>query len=179
MSVTRIASRYAKSLLDLAIEQGKLDTVVEDIKTFSGAIAQRDLHLLMKSPIVHGSKKQEIFTQIFSGKLDELTMGFFKIAISKGREMFLPEMAAEFLDQYKVMKEVSTVKLTTAQPLSEAAVEAIKAKLLGSDLTEKSVEIETAVDADLIGGFVVQVGDKLVDASVAHQLKQAAKAIAE
>lgn len=179
MSVTRIASRYAKSLLDLAVEQGKLDTVVEDVKTFSGAIAHRDLHLLLKSPIVHGSKKQEIFKEIFGGKLDPLTMGFFEIAIRKGREMFLPEMAGEFMEQYKVLKEISTVTITTAQPLSASALEAIKAKLLGSDLTKKSVEIETAVDADLIGGFLVQVGDKLVDASVAHQLKQAAKAIAE
>jgi len=179
MSVIRIASRYAKSLLDLAKEQGSLDTVVEDIKTFNGATQNRDLYLLLKSPIVKGSKKLEIFKTIFDGKLDKLTMAFMDIVIRKGRESLLPEIGAEFLNQYKALNKVSAVKLTTAQPITDTALEAIKAKLLGSTITDESVEIETAVDESLIGGFVVQVGDKLVDASVAHKLREVAKAIAE
>jgi len=179
MSVIRIASRYAKSLLELAKDQGKLDTVVEDIKTFNGATQNRDLFLLLKSPIVKGSKKLEIFKSIFDGKIDELTMAFMDIVIRKGREAYLPEMGAEFLNQYKALNKVSTVTLTTAQPISETALEAIKAKLLGSDITEESLDITTAVDESLIGGFVVQVGDKLVDASVAHKLREMAKVIAE
>jgi len=177
MSVTRIASRYAKSLLDLAVEQGNLDTVLEDIKTFSGAAKNRDLYLLLKSPIVKGSKKMEIFKAIFEGKLDKLTMAFFDIILRKGREMYLPEIATEFMEQYKSLHKVSTVKLTTAQPISDASLDAIKSKLLGSDVTEESVQIETSVDESLIGGFVVQVGDKLVDASVAHKLKEMAKVL--
>jgi len=179
MSVIRIASRYAKSLLDLAKEQGKLDAVVEDIKTFNGATQNRDLFLLLKSPIVKGSKKLEIFKSIFDGKLDQLTMSFMDIVIRKGRESFLPEIGAEFLNQYKALNKVSTVKLTTAQPISDTALEAIKAKLLGSNITEESLEITTALDEDLIGGFVVQVGDKLVDASVAYKLREMAKVIGE
>jgi len=177
MSVTRIASRYAKSLLDLAVEQGNLDTVVEDIKTFAGAAKNRDLYLLLKSPIVKGSKKMDIFKAIFDGKLDKLTMAFFDIILRKGRETYLPEIADEFIEQYKQLHKVSTVKLTTAQPISDTALEAIKAKLLGSTVTKESVQIETDVDESLIGGFVVQVGDKLVDASVAHKLKEMAKVI--
>ena len=179
MSVTRIASRYAKSLLDLAKEQGKLEAVVEDIKTFNGATQNRDLFLLLKSPIVNGSKKLDIFKAIFDGKLDKLTMAFMDIVIKKGREAYLPEIATEFMQQYKTLNKVSTVTLTTAQPISDTALESIKAKLLGSDITDESVEIETAVDESLIGGFVVQVGDKLVDASVAHKLREMAKVIAE
>lgn len=179
MSVTRIASRYAKSLLDLAVEQGSLETVVEDVKTFGSAVEQRDLYLLLKSPIVKGSKKKEILHAIFDGKLDKLTIAFFDVILRKGREMYLPEVAAEFMDQYRDLKKISTVKLTTAQPISAEALEAIKAKLLGSDITMESVQIETDVDADLIGGFVVQIGDKLVDASVAHQLSEMRKEIVE
>lgn len=179
MSVTRIASRYAKSLLELAKEQGSLEKVLEDVKTFNGAAKNKDLFLLLKSPIVKGSKKQEIFKAIFDGKLDKLTMAFMDIVIRKGREAFLPEIGVEFLNQYKAINKVSTVTLTTAQPISDSVLEGIKSKLLGTDITEDSVEIETAVDENLIGGFVVQVGDKLVDASVAHKLREVAKVIAE
>lgn len=179
MSVIRIASRYAKSLLDLAKEQGNLDAVVEDIKSFNQVAKNRDFFLMLKSPIVNADKKAGVLNAIFDGKVDKLTMAFLDIVLRKGRESYLPEIATEFMEQYKTLKKVSTVKLTTAQPITDAALEAIKAKLLGSDITQESLQIETAVDADLIGGFVVQVGDKLVDASVAHKLREMAKVIAE
>jgi len=78
MSVTRIASRYAKSLLDLATEQGKVDKVLEDMKTFNEAAAQRDFELVLKSPIIKSDKKQAILKEIFGGQFDELTMIFPK-----------------------------------------------------------------------------------------------------
>ncbi len=179
MSVTRIASRYAKSLLDLAKEQGNLEAVVEDIRGFNTVAENRDFYMMLKSPIVNATKKAGVFRAIFDGKVNKLTMDFLDIILRKGREFYLPEIAEEFLNQYKDLKNISTIKLTTAHPISDAALEAIKSKLLGSDITKESVEIETTVDADLIGGFIVQVGDKLIDASVAHKLREMAKVIAE
>ncbi|MEM6321849.1 MAG: ATP synthase F1 subunit delta [Bacteroidota bacterium] len=175
MSVTRIASRYAKSLLDLAQEQNKLDRVLEDVETFQQATEQRDFFLLLKSPIVNPDKKGTILKEIFSEKFDELTMAFVNIVLRKGREGYLPDIAKEFITQYRSLKHISTVKVTTATALSEASLAAIKQQLQGSDKTEANIEIVTEVNPNLIGGFVIEFDDKLYDASVAHKLSQLKK----
>jgi len=173
--VIRIASRYAKSLLDLAKDQGVMDEVVGDMKGFSKMVENRDLYLLLKSPIINVGKKSEIFSALFDGKMNKLSRAFLDIVLRKGREALLPEIAAEFLNQYKTMIGLSSVRLTTAAPISGDALATIKSKLLSSDVTDKDVEIETIVDESIIGGFIVEVGDKLIDASVSHKLARLAK----
>ncbi len=175
MSVIRIASRYAKSLLDLAKDQNVMDEVVKDMEGFAKMVENRDLYLLLKSPIINAGKKADVFNALFEGKVNKLTKAFLDISLRKGREAYLPEIADEFLNQYKRMKGISSVKLTTAAPVSDASLEAIKAKLLASDVTDQAVELETHIDESLIGGFVVQIGDKLIDASVSHKLAQLSK----
>lgn len=175
MSVIRIASRYAKSLLDLAKDQNVMAEVVSDIEGFSKMVENRDFYLLLKSPIIKVGKKAEILNLLLEGKVNKLTKAFLDITLRKGREGYLPEIANEFLNQYKRMQGISSVKLVTATPISESTIEAIKAKLLASEVTDKSVEIESSVDESLIGGFIVQIGDKQIDASVAHKLAELAK----
>lgn len=170
MSVSRISSRYAKSLLDLASERNELDAVFNDIQYFKEAINNRDLYLLLKSPIINTAKKLSIFKAIFEGKIGKTTMAFFDIVIKKGRETFLPEITADFISQYKQFNKISTVHLTTASPISEASLADIKAKLLSSDVTMNKLDIVSKVDPSLIGGFVIEVAGKLYDASVQHQL---------
>lgn len=175
MSVQRIASRYAKSLLDLAIEQDKLETVLADVKSFKAAAKVREFYLLIKSPIINATKKGEIMKTLFEGKYDKLTMAFLNILCVKGRESVLPEIANEFIEQYKKYKHISTVKITSAAPLDEATIKAIFEKLTASPATDDNVEITTAVDPTLLGGFVMEFDDKIYDASVAHQLNQLRK----
>lgn len=177
MSVQRIAGRYAKSLLDLAREQNKLDRVLEDVKSFQAASKNRDFYLLLKSPIVNARKKLSILDALFKDKYDEMTMAFLRILVNKGREPYLPEVAEEFITQYKKIKHISTVKVTTAKPMTAAAMEALKAKLTASDATAQSVEIETAVNPELIGGFILELDDKIYDASVAQKLEEVKRSL--
>ena len=171
MSVSsRVAGRYAKSLIDLAIEQGKLQTVVGDVEQLAAAVKNRDLYLLLQSPIIGSDKKVSIMKAIFGNSFDATTMGFVNLCITKGREGLLPDIATELLAEYKKMQGITTVKVTTATPLSTEALEAIREKLLGSSDTAKNVEIETLVNPELIGGYVVEFGDKLYDASVSSKL---------
>lgn len=170
MSVQRIASRYAKSLIDLSQELNKLDEVKKDMQTFAAALKSRDLYLLLKSPIVKSEKKAEIIKAIFDGKLGELTMNFILLLVKKGREPYLPEVGHEFLEQNKKLDHITTIKITTAKEVDDAAIEAIRAEFLKSVNTDDNVEVITAVDSNLIGGFVVEFGDRLYDASVKHKL---------
>ena len=171
----RIASRYAKSLIDLAIEQGKLDIVLEDINAFVEATKNRDFVLLLKSPIVKSDKKEKVLDAIFKGKINELTGSFLHIIVRKGRESQLAEIAQEFINQYREIKGISTVNIVSAEPLSEDALSAIRQKLVESKLTHQNIEFSTSVDNDLIGGFVISFEDKLYDASVSHQLNELRK----
>ena len=178
MSVSRISSRYAKSLLDLALERNELDAILKDIEYFNEAIKNRDLYLLVKSPIINTTKKLHIFNLLFNGKLSKTTMAFFDIIIKKGREMFLPEISADFISQYKDYKDynkISTVIITTATPLNDTLLGDIKIKLLASQITMDRLDIVTKIDPNIIGGFMIEVGDKLYDASVVHKLDQLKK----
>lgn len=175
MSVTRIASRYAKSLVDLATEKGQLEEVMGDVKSFLKATENRDLYLMIKSPIINATKKQQVFDALFKGKQTDLMDSFLQIVLRKGREAYLPNIAQEFMEQYKKIKHISTVKLTTAAALSAETISKIKQKLTNSEATDDHVELETAVDADILGGFILQFGDKLYDASVARKLKRLRK----
>ncbi len=175
MSVSRIASRYAKSLIDFARENNKLEEVKTDMTVLDKALESRDLVMLLKSPIVNELKKKEIFNVLFEGKLSETTLGFLNIIMNKGREEYIPAINNEFEAQYKLMKGISDVTLTTATPISEANLASIKAKLLSSNETSQQVEIETVVDPSILGGFIIEIGDKLYNDSVAYKLSQMKK----
>ncbi|MEK7255367.1 MAG: ATP synthase F1 subunit delta, partial [Bacteroidota bacterium] len=111
----------------------------------------------------------------FSSKFDPMTMAFLKILVKKGREALLRDIAKEAISEFRKIKHITTVRLTTAVKLSDSVVEAIRKKLDASDTTDKNVEITTRVNPELIGGFVLEYDDKLYDASVTHQLEQAKK----
>lgn len=180
MSSIRIASRYAKSLIDLAKEQNNLERVLEDMKYFQSVTQEnRDFYQLLKSPIISKSKKGNIFKEIFGERFDKTSNGFLDIILRKGRESYLPEIVDQFMDQYKAMNSISTIKLTTATAMSDEVVEKIKAKLQGSSSTASNIEIETKVNPDLIGGFVIEFQDKLFDSSVAHKLAKLRKEFAK
>jgi len=175
MSVSRIASRYAKSLIYFAQENNKLDEVRTDMALLDKALESRDLVMLLKSPIVNELKKKEIFNVLFDGKLSDTTLGFLNIIMNKGREEYIPAISNEFEAQYKLMKGISEVKLTTATPISEANLSSIKAKLLSSNETSQEVEIDTIVDPSILGGFIIEIGDKLYNDSIAYKLSQMKK----
>ncbi len=87
MSEFRIASRYAKSLLGLASEQGKLEEVNKDMLLFSEVVSEnRDFKLFLKNPVVAHDKKLTVLNQVFTGKVNDLTLAIFKILVKKQRE---------------------------------------------------------------------------------------------
>jgi len=175
MPSPRIAARYAQSLIDLALEQGQLEAVHADMKWLQAVCQQnRDFVNMLRSPIIKADAKQKIVAAITDSNIGSLTTAFNKLVIAKGRENMLPEIATAFIEAYKQHKGIQTLKLTTAAPISEAMRRALV------DQVKKSagfneVEVEERVDQTLIGGFVLQVGDQLVDASIAYDLKNIAK----
>jgi len=92
------------------------------------------------------------------------------LMVKKGRESNLPEVITAFVKQYKEYKKIYTVKLATASPLSDDLKDAFVKQIRATSDME-NIELETTVNSELIGGFVLQAGDKLVDASIAYDLR--------
>jgi len=167
MKGNRVASRYAKSLLSLADEQGQLEAVYADMSLVAQACGDsRDLVLLLKSPIVKPDKKAAILNEVFGGRLGDLATGFIKIITSKKREYLLESIANEFLLQYKAFKGITIAELTSAVQLDEAQ----KQKILNLVGASGEIEVVEKIDPELIGGFIVRVGDKQVDTSVSRTI---------
>lgn len=178
MSVSRISARYAKSLLDLARERNELESVKKDMDFLISSMKNRDLVLFLKSPIINAGKKLSVFKALFEGKVGVTAMAFFDIIIRKGREIYLPEICVDFVNQYKIFNKISTVTITTAVPMTDIALDDIKSKLLSSEITMDKLDIIMNVDPSIIGGFIIEVGDKLYDASITHKLEQVKKEFA-
>ena len=172
MSVSRIAERYAKSLLEFAIERDALEQVVDDVALLRKGLESRDLYLMIKSPIIDTTKKRSIFSKIFDEKVGPIMRSFCDIIMRKGRENVLPEMLSSFDALYKLYQKVSTVTLTTATPLADEVLAKITSTLESSISTRQNVELQTEVDPDLIGGFRLEFDDKQYDNSIAAKLNE-------
>lgn len=168
MKNTKVAIRYAKALLELAIDQKKVDSVLGDMNFLLQTNNEtKDFELLIASPIVNGSKKIEIFEKVFES-FEEVTLSFVKLITKNGRENLLPEIAQAFDAQVKEYKGIVPITLTSAVVLDDNTKEAILAKV--QTLVTGQLEVEEKIDESLIGGFMVRMGDTQIDASVASQL---------
>lgn len=168
----RLAARYAKSLLDLANEKNILEPVHNDMLYLQALTGKsRDVVNLLRSPIISPDKKEAILKKVTEGRLSESTSLFIHLLVTKGREENLPEIAAAFISQYKKQKDIHTVKLTTATPVSEELKKQIVERV--KSLTAlKNIELTATVKEDIIGGFLLEIGDTLVDASVLYDLNK-------
>lgn len=175
MSNPRLAARYAKSLIDLSIETGNLEEVFADMQWLQTVCkGNRDFVNLLRSPIINPDTKKKILIAVTSGKVSQLTEKFNALLITKGRESNLPEIIFAFIDQYKKYKNIHVVKLTTATPVSDE-VRNIIVKHVKKSGGIDNIELEEKVDKNILGGFVLQIGDKLIDASIAYDLREIAK----
>ena len=171
MSDFKVASRYAKSLLDLSIEKGVVEEVHKDMHTFSNVCSSnRDFYLMLKNPIIHHTKKLKILDEIFSQKFHKVSLSIFKLITQKQREGYLPAISSQFLLQYNIYQGIETALVTTTFPLTEDLrkefITAVK------NMTGKKVELKEKVDQEILGGFVLKLGDRQVDDSLSGKLKE-------
>jgi F-type H+-transporting ATPase subunit delta len=170
MSVYSLSSRYAKSLLGLAIEKNVLEQVFDDVSYFNSVLKQvSEFRAILKNPEINTDKKQKIFDSLF-GNFNPITKSFLTIVLRKRREEFLPDFANSFISLYYQIKKITTAKLITAVEPDETTIKRIK-ELMKSKSGIENVLLETKIDNSLIGGFVLEYDDKMIDASIYRQLE--------
>jgi F-type H+-transporting ATPase subunit delta len=175
----RLAARYAKSLIGLSVERNQLEVVYNDMKFLQQVNkASREFVNLLRSPVVNSDKKQSIIDAVTKNKISELTQAFIKLLINKGRESDMPEIITAFIEQYNAIKGIHKVKLTTATAVSDDLKNAIVEKVKREAKLEH-IELDARTDDSLIGGFVLEFNNNLVDASVLRDLKDISKQFKE
>lgn len=166
----KVAGRYAQSLLELAEERNSTDAILQDMEYLIDATNEsRDFNVFLNSPIINSTKKSSILDKVFEN-FQEISIGFIRLITKNRREMLLPLIAEEYIAKVKAMRGIVPVSITSATALDAAVKTTILAKLeKGFDGT---IELNEKIDADLIGGFVVRMGDTRIDASVSNQLNE-------
>lgn len=171
----RLASRYAKSLLSLAMEQNILQNVYGDMKYILDICkASREFDNLLRSPIIKTDRKKAIIRAVTQDKITKLTSVFIDLLNVKGREANLAEIAQAFIGLYTEMNDIHHVVLTTAIPVSDQLKNEI-AERLHTEAGLGKVELESKVREELIGGFILEYNNNLVDASILRDLRDVRK----
>jgi F-type H+-transporting ATPase subunit delta len=166
----KVASRYAKSLLKIAIAENSLEDLYNDMVLVNGVCENnKELTLLLQSPIIKTDKKTVIMNEIFGGKISQIASSFIALIIYKKREGILEDIAASFIETYKEHKNIKTAQVTSAIALSADQKDKVIAILKATNNTE-AVELKEIVDPTIIGGMIVRVGDKQVDESIKRKL---------
>jgi len=170
MADQRVASRYVKSLLGLAVEQNSLEEVNRDMQMFDALCDNnRDFLVMLRSPIIKHERKRDILEKIFKGKVHNLTWAILDIITRKNREPLLPAIANDFHRAYNEYHGIGLASVTTATAIDasiRAELEAVARKLSG----QKKTELVEKIDPSLIGGFILNVGDQQIDTSISGKL---------
>lgn len=176
MNNPRLAGRYAKSLLDLATEQNQVDAVYADMKWINSICKSNpDFVNVLRSPVIKPTAKEKILESITKERVSKLTSAFVQLLVRKARETNLPEIATTYIDQFNELRNIHKVKITTAEPISENMLNAIMTNVKATATANQTFEVETTIDSDLIGGFLLETGGTLVDASILRDLKDIQK----
>ena len=176
MNESKISVRYAKALFQLGKEKNVLDTVVADMKLVDELCnTVKDFWLMVESPVIKTTQKRKTVKSVLENQIDAISLNFLDLVFQNRREIFIKDMVRNFLDLCRKDQGVVSAKLTTAVTLDEAG----KSKL--SEMLKKAfdskIELEEVLDKDIIGGFVLRVDDKELDASVSNQLNQIKRAL--
>ena len=170
MNIAPVAYRYARSVMELAREKGQLDGVQGDMRLVAATCAaSRDLQVLLKSPVVKPDAKGRILEKVFGDTVGPVTTSFMGILVRKGREVLLPHVAEAFNELYKQHMGIVTVEVTSAVPLDDKA--RAQVRTLAQDRHPgRTIDLQEKVDAALIGGLTIRIGDEQVDGTVSRRL---------
>ena len=170
MNGSRAAIRYAKAILSFALEQQKEVEVNNDMLLVANTIKDsKELQLLLNSPVLKTELKKSALKEIFGSKTSALTIGLINLLIDNKRLPILGEVAKKYNVIFDSLKGIEVAQVTTAIPLTEELNQQVLRKVI--EITGKQATIESIINPDIIGGFILRVGDIQYDASVANKLQ--------
>jgi F-type H+-transporting ATPase subunit delta len=177
MNESQISVRYAKALFQSASEKQLLGRVYQDMALLSEVCRIEEFETMLVSPSLPDSKKSQLADRIFREHVTEISMSMIHLVIRNKREEYLPGIARYFGDLYRESQGIKTATLRTAQEVDNS----VKKKIIGliKKTYQTEVELTASVDAGMIGGFILTIGDSQYDASILTSLKKMKKQLLE
>jgi F-type H+-transporting ATPase subunit delta len=170
MSGSRAAIRYAKAILSFALEQQKEVQVNNDMLFVANSIKEsEDLQLLLNSPILKSDVKKAALKEVFQKNISSISIGLIDLLVENKRITILEDVAEKYTVLFDELKGIEVAKVVTAVPLTEALKKQVLAKV--KEITGKDATVENTVDPEILGGFILRIGDVQYDASIANKLQ--------
>lgn len=171
MLLKAVAVRYADALMSLAEKAGGLDKLEKDLVTVSEAVAEHaGLRSALESPTVASSKKQAVLKGVFEGKVSATILNFLYVLVDKKREEYLGTILEVFQERLREARGEVACHVSSAKPLTASLRKDLEKSL--SQFSGKKVQLTEEVDPGLLAGMVVTVGDRVIDTSFRHQLRE-------
>jgi F-type H+-transporting ATPase subunit delta len=169
MAEQRVSTRYAESLLDSAIQKNLLDVISNDIDFVSSVLKQNPkLTRMLENPIIKSELKSSVLKEVFEKKINYETMEFLLFIIKKKREEILSSIVEKFKDLRDLKLGFVNIDVTVASEFSDLQKNELQSKL--EKMLKRKARMNFRVDEKILGGFVVQAGDTIYNASIKHQL---------
>jgi F-type H+-transporting ATPase subunit delta len=169
---TQVLQPYASALMSLAKSNNLSEQFGNDIRSLLSMLESSDeLRQFLANPLVKPDAKKAVIQQITGEEINPLMRSFLNLLVDKGRILFLEGIGKQYLTQLRELNQTVLAEVTSAVPLSEAQQQTVSEKVQAMT-GARQVEIETKIDADLIGGVVIKVGSQVIDASLRGQLRR-------
>jgi len=167
-----VTTPYAEALLQVVNENLQTEEMVSEVKQLLELINDSpELEKALSSPILETDAKKKIITEIFSNKVNSSLLNFLKLLADRQRIGILTSILDRFLEIYRENSNIALATVTSAVELTDEQKGLITKKIINIAGTEK-LELVTKIDLSLIGGFVASVGSKVIDASLASQIRK-------
>ncbi len=175
-----IANQYAEAILELACQdktQLELsEQIVNDLAEINGAInTTNDLKLILAHPSITSPEKKRLLKVVFENKVQDLTLRLLELLSDKRRLNLLPAIESQYKEKLNARKQIVAAKLISATTLSDNAIADIKASL--TEHLGKCLDLEVSQDDSLIGGFILRLGDQVLDGSLKGKLRNLEKVL--
>nr|YP_010619848.1 ATP synthase CF1 subunit delta [Symphyocladia marchantioides]WAX03861.1 ATP synthase CF1 subunit delta [Symphyocladia marchantioides] len=168
----KIATPYAEALIDHAQSLNLLTEVTKDLSSISTVLSEsRDLQILLQNPLVNGVIKKEILKQLFENQVNTFVMNFLLVLVDRRRVALLHNIIQKYFDLICILESTTIAELYSAIDITEVQQEGLVQKIK-SMTSSNQVKLVIRKDAELIGGFVIKIGSKIIDASLAGKLKR-------
>jgi len=169
MSGTRAAIRYAKAILEIADSKKVATQVSADMALITSTInTNAELNTFIQSPTINVNQKESALLEVFANA-NPVTKSLFHLLMENKRFEILDAIALEYNKLFDIMNGVEVAKVTTAIAMDAALEAKVLAKI--ATFSDKKITIENTIDPSIIGGFILRIGDKQYNASVANRLQ--------
>lgn len=172
-----IAQRYGVSLFEAAKEEDLLDKIREDLGLAEGLIKENPEFLrLLETPMIPKEERRKVLEQALGQAVHQYTLNFLDILVDRGRISLFYEICTEYRRLYDEDKGIQEAEVTTAAPINQALEQKLRKKL--EEITGKTIRLSCKVDAKLLGGVVVNIGNRQMDSSVKSRLEELGRQLA-